>query len=129
MSVGVTAFYAGILGLLYFALAVNVIRRRGRLRINLGDGGDAAFARQVRAHANFAEYVPLVLVLMLILEAGGTPGWLLHAVGAALLAGRLLHAYCFVFTARSLRLRVTGMGLTFAALISASVACLGLAVG
>ena len=129
MSVLVTPLYAGILGLIYFALAANVIRRRGRLRISLGDGGDAAFARQVRAHANFAEYVPLVLVLMLALELAGAAPWELHAIGILLLAGRLMHAYCFVFTGGSIPMRVAGMGLTFTALVAASLRCLTLALG
>lgn len=129
MNVTITASYAGLLGILYLALSMNVIRYRQRTRVTLGDNADPALARQIRAHANFAEYTPLILVLMLIAELDGIAGWALHATGLALLAGRLLHAWCFVFTRRSMPLRVGGMVLTFAALLSAALLCLGRALG
>ena len=34
--------------------------------------GDAAMARKVRVHANFAEYVPLGLLMLALLELSGT---------------------------------------------------------
>src|SRR5262249_43358576 len=39
------------------------------------------------------EYVPMVLVLMLVLELNGTSAGVLHALGASLFAARLLHAF------------------------------------
>lgn len=122
---GVTLLYAGILGLGYIALSLRVIRARGRARVSLGTGGDAALERAVRAHGNFAEYVPLALVLMLATEAAGAAAWLLHLAGASLLAGRLGHALALRREGASFRLRATGMGLTFLALTLLSLACLG----
>lgn len=47
------------------------------------------------------------------------PEWLFrpafHAVGALLLAGRLAHGWCFLFTARNVPARVAGMVMTIAA--------------
>jgi uncharacterized membrane protein YecN with MAPEG domain len=36
--------------------------------------------------------VPILLVLLLLLELGGSRPWLLHGLGAAILLGRVLHA-------------------------------------
>ena len=47
----------------------------------------------MRAHGNFTEYVPLALILMGLIELNGGPPPLLHGLGAALVVGRLLHAW------------------------------------
>lgn len=112
----VTALYAALAGLVLFALSVRVIARRRRLRVPLGDGGDAELAARVRAHGNFAEYAPLVLLLLLLAELAGWPPVLLHVIGATLIAGRLAHAWSLA--AGNLRARVLGMALTFAALLA-----------
>ncbi|MCE2927686.1 MAG: MAPEG family protein [Rickettsiales bacterium] len=49
--------------------------------------------RRIRAHANFVEYVPLVLVLMALNELNGASRELLAVFGAALVLGRIFHAY------------------------------------
>lgn len=121
----VTPFYAGALGLWFLALSIRVVM--GRLGPNgpgLGDGGNPLMMRRIRGHANFAEYVPLILVLMGLLELGGTARWLLHAIGAALLLGRLLHGYAFGFTKEFVFGRTAGMVLTFASLLAAGGLCL-----
>ena len=70
----VTALYAGLLvaALLFLTYRV-ILHRRGR-RVDLGDGGDRLLQRYLRGHGNFAEYVPLGLLLLLLLEQGGWPG-------------------------------------------------------
>ena len=88
----VTAIYSGFLGLLLLALSYRVTRHRQRAKIGIGDGGDPDLARAIRAHANFVEYVPLALLLLLACELAGGPPWLLHGAGAVLLASRALHA-------------------------------------
>lgn len=116
----ITGLYAGLLALLFVALSARVIlHRRGR-RIPLGDGGDPTFARRIRAHGNFAEYAPLGLVLLLILEVGGGAAWALHALGLGLLAGRAAHAWAFS-TDGSLLLRTVGMSLTLVVILAAAL--------
>ena len=90
MSVAITALYGAILALIVIALAINVTAHRVKLRVPLGDGGNAQMRRMIRLHGNAAEYIPLALVLMAIYELNG--GWHLglHIVGIALVAGRLL---------------------------------------
>lgn len=68
----ITLFYAGLLGLLFLALSVWVISRRFKFRVSIGEGESPELRAAVRAHGNFAEYVPLVLLLL---------GRLSHAIG------------------------------------------------
>jgi uncharacterized membrane protein YecN with MAPEG domain len=89
----IAALYAGVNILLLLVLALVVVLGRRRHKIRLGDGGNEDFARAQRAHANAAEYIPagLVGLLMLALLEPAAPLWLLHAAGATLTIGRLLH--------------------------------------
>ncbi len=112
----VTPLFAGLLALLYFFLSFTVIRGRGRHKVSLGDGGIPQFQRIVRGHANFTETVPLALILMLMAEMTGNSAALLYGIGGLLLAGRLVHAWCFLFTSKNMAARVAGMALTFFAI-------------
>lgn len=121
----VTPLYAGILALLYLVLSFRVVLRRRGERINLGDGGDAEMQRRVRGHGNFAEYVPMVLVLLLMLELGGTtPFWALHTMGLTLVVARLLHGYALSFSPHFFFGRFVGTVLTFALLLVGGGLCL-----
>jgi uncharacterized protein len=115
----ITPLYAGPLALLYLSLCLRVIGRRRTLRIALGDGGDTDLARRIRVAANCGEYVPIGLILMALVELQAGPHWLLHLIGGALLAGRLLHAYGVSQASEDYRYRSTGMVLTIAALVAA----------
>ncbi|MGQ0503384.1 MAG: MAPEG family protein [Panacagrimonas sp.] len=120
----VTPLYAGLLALWFFVLSWRVVARRRADKINLGDGGDMDMQRRIRGHGNFAEYVPLGLILIGLLEMNGTtPIWLLHLLGLSLLVGRLLHGYALSFTEQFMPGRVLGMVLTFLVLIVAGVLC------
>ncbi len=112
----ITPIYAAVMTALYLILSVRVIGRRRQAGISLGDGNDAEMRRRTRAHANFAEYVPLGLILMAMAELGGAPLVLVHLAGVALLLGRVLHAAHLSLWPRRFNLRVAGMLLTFAAL-------------
>jgi uncharacterized membrane protein YecN with MAPEG domain len=116
-----TAIYAGILGLLFVGLSLNVIRLRYHYRVAFGPEAPLPLQRAIRGHANFAEYVPLTLVLLLCFELLDGPAWALHMVGICLLLGRLAHGICFAFLTSAAPLRVGGMMLTFASLVIAAV--------
>jgi hypothetical protein len=90
MAVSITAAYAAVLGLIILALGINVTVHRVKLKVSLGDGGNAEMLRMIRLHGNAVEYVPLALVLMLAYEING--GWHigLHVIGIALIAARLI---------------------------------------
>jgi len=119
----ITLFYAGLLAIWFLVLSVRVIRMRGTAKINLGDGGNEAMLRRIRGHGNFAEYVPLALVLMAMLELGGLQKTVLHALGATLLTARLLHGIAFSFTQKWFVGRFLGTLATFIVIAVAGGLC------
>jgi uncharacterized protein len=108
--------YAAILALMFIALSLRVIGLRRSSKVALGAGSNAALERRIRVQANFAEYVPLALLLLAFAEFRGWPAWTLHALAAALVVGRLSHAYGVARTDEDSRFRVTGMAMTFTVL-------------
>lgn len=121
----VTPIYAAVLGLFYIALSANVIRTRKGQSVSLGDGGDLLLTRRIRGHGNFAEYVPIALILLAFLEAGGAHALLVHVLNAALVLGRLMHG--FALSTLTLRpfCRTGGMVLTFGVIAVAALGGLG----
>ena len=126
--VPITAVYAGLLAIVLFVLSLRVIGVRRQAKVAVGDQGNATLLRRMRAHANFAEYVPYCLVLMGLAESLRAPPLVLHGLGAALLVGRLLHAYGISQTNEKLWLRVTGMAITFTVLLTGALLSLALAI-
>lgn len=122
MIAKVTALYALPLCLLYVALSYRVIGIRKRLRVGLGDGGDAALTRAIRVHGNFAEYVPLALVVIALAEINGVSSWVVHVLGLLLLLGRCAHAWGVSQPEENFRFRVFGMLSTFAVMVGGAVA-------
>lgn len=122
----ITPIYAGLVTLLFVALSFRVIGFRRSARVPLGDGGNAILTRCLRAHGNFAEYAPLAIVLMALAEFQGQPTWILHGLGIALLAGRLVHAFGVSREPEDFRLRVFGMILTISVLITGALLNIGL---
>jgi len=115
MFVKIVALYAGINILLLLGLGLATALTRQRRRVVLGDGGDDAMRRMIRAHGNAAEYIPAGiagLVLLAWLEPA-TPAWLIHAAGLTLTAGRVLHAGGLLMGPLNIG-RMAGMLLTFA---------------
>lgn len=116
----IVSLYAAILALLFAGLGLRTIVLRNRLRIAVGDGGNPQLLRAMRVHANFAEYVPLTLLLIFFVEQAGAPPLRVHVLCATLLAGRVLHAIGVSRLKEPIALRVTGMILTFVPLIGAA---------
>ena len=119
----VTPLYAGILVLWFVVLSVRVvdIRRRG---ISFGDNGDRSITPVVRAQGNFAEYVPLALLMLAFLEANRFSIYWLHALGVALVVARLSHGLALSFSWQRRAGRVTGAALTFIVLVVEAVQCI-----
>jgi len=120
----VTPLYAAVLALVFVALSVRTLRLRRTLRVAIGDGNEPRLARAARVHANFAEYVPLALLLVYLLEAGGAPRPAVHLLCTSLLVGRLTHAWGVSQVREDFRFRVAGMALTFFAIVAAALALL-----
>jgi len=113
MSVSITALYGAILSLIVIALAINVTVHRVKLRVPLGDGGNAEMRRMIRLHGNAAEYVPLAIALMLTYEINGGAHLGLHIVGIALIAGRVIQTWGMWATDMTNRGRQVGQSLTW----------------
>jgi hypothetical protein len=115
--------YVGLNALVLLVLAYNVGSRRGaQKQLQPGDMGDAALTRAIRAHANFAEHAPLVLLLLLILALlGFEPIWL-HVYGGVFTAGRIAGAFGMMRAVHPNALRFTGNLVTGLALLVGSAA-------
>lgn len=120
----VVLLYAGIAGLLLIALSFNVMQQWA-LATRAGDNQDAADLRRAeKLLGGFAEYVPLTLLLIYLLEMRGAPSYVLHSLGIALLVGRVLHAFGSNRITLANGLRFAGAQLTYVAVMLASLACL-----
>lgn len=124
-AIHLTLLFAGLCALMQCWLTALVIARRVQSGINLMDGGDAVLVRRIRAHANFAETVPMALLLMLLLELGGLAATWLWLLGLALVAGRLLHV-CGLLMEGMAWSRLGGMVLTLGVLSIEAVLCIGM---
>jgi len=112
--------YAAILAILFVALSVRTLLLRRSLKIGIGDAGNARMLRAMRVHSNFAEYVPLCLILLCLAELQGARPVLVHCLGICLLLGRLSHAYGVSQANENYNFRVAGMAMTFTVLLSSS---------
>ena len=110
----ITALYTSVCAFIFVRLSLNVIRLRRREKIGFGDGGIKALQVAIAAHSNAAQYIPIALLLLFCLEYNGASGWLVHPLGLALVAGRIIHARGM---ATGISGRVLGMQITITTII------------
>lgn len=84
--------YVGLFGILFVVLKGTVGYMRVKHKVNLGDGGVDPVYRAIRAQGNAVEDVPIFLIGLVMLAFLDAPIWLIHALGASFLLGRVLHA-------------------------------------
>lgn len=129
MVPAVTLLYAGLSGLLLLALSFQVVKLRRRHRVGLGTGDAPDLERAVRVHANFCEYTPLALLLLLLLDySAPLPVWIVHALGLMLVTGRVLHAVGLGRTAGTSWQRFLGTVLTWLMLLISALLAVGIAM-
>ena len=107
-----TAIYAAILTFVYVKLTLNVINLRRQNEVSLGDGGREDLQQAIRSHGNFAEYVPLGLILLGCLEANHIHWTIVLLLGGVFTTGRLFYAKAFLEATPNSELRVRGMKFT-----------------
>lgn len=91
MILPITLSAAGAAALINLWLAIRCGRVRTSEKINMGDGGNDKLVAAMRAHSNFVEYTPFVLILIALIEmATGTSTWL-WIVSAVYLLSRVAH--------------------------------------
>ncbi len=112
----VTSIFASVLALMFIKLSMDVIGFRRKNKVAIGDGGVPELERAIRAHGNFAEYVPLGLFLIGALELNDAPLELIAPLGVLLVVGRYYHAKGINEPPPEFSNRVRGMKITFAAL-------------
>lgn len=127
MPMQTTLLTAGLLGLIFLVLSVRVISVRGSTKVMLGDGGDQTLLSRIRTHANFAEYAPILLILLGLVEYINGTNMLVQVAGGTIVMGRLFHAIGMARPAPNL-FRLLGMVATFVPLLALSLWTVWLAV-
>ena len=134
----ITLTAACVLGIAYAGLSVAVGRQRGRTRISLGSGSDANVAIgeenhappllvSIRRHAQFAEYIPISILLLLLLELNHANQLALIGLAVILVLSRFCMALGLGRTAPN-PLRTAGNLLQWGMIASASAFGLILAI-
>src|SRR3546814_21167955 len=91
MTFPVTACVAAICALLVLATAIDTVRQRLRRKAAFGDHGDAKLISASRSHGNLAEYAPITIILLGLLETARASHMATMVIGAILLIGRVAH--------------------------------------
>jgi uncharacterized protein len=120
----ITATYVAVLALLYAVLSLQVVRLRRRNRVGFGDGENTALRCAIRAHAHFAEYVPIIALMAAILEMSGLAAARIHTLMGLLLVARFLHPIGIYAKPGTLQFsigRVGGMVITTLVMISCAL--------
>ncbi len=87
----ITLMTAGAAAILNLWLALRTGAVRTKAKVSIGDGGNEMLIRRMRAHANFVEYAPFIIILIGLLEfSTGTSLWLWVA-SALFLVARVAH--------------------------------------
>jgi uncharacterized membrane protein YecN with MAPEG domain len=122
MNVPVTLLYGSLTALLVILLGLNVTRLRMEEGVGSSQPIPPEWRRPWRAHGNAAEWIPLGIVLLLMLElTGRVPRFHLHLLGGSFLLARVLHA-----TGLLTRWRVGALGAGLNYLVLAVMALLAL---
>lgn len=131
--INATALYAGLFGLAYAVLSWRVSSMRMSKKIPIFDGGDLEMGRTIRVHANFIEYVPIFLIMLLLYEVLGGSHTMAHLYGLVFLVGRILHSYGLGFAEKyskdlkkvtNQQFRAVGAVLTYLILVLLSLSLL-----
>lgn len=124
MALPITSLSAGLLALLFILLSTLVIKYRMKEGKSL-DVPEGLIRRTVRAHGNFAEYVPFSLLLMGLVELQAElPYMWLVILAGILILGRIAHAYSIVVVEEkfgTFRLRQFAMLTTFVPMVAFAV--------
>ncbi len=121
----VTTLSASFLAFLYIILALRVISLRRLYQVSVGSKGNKNLKMAIRAHGNFSEYTPLVLILSLCAELNQLKNLVILLFMGVFILGRLIHAHVFLHHPKQFKLRILAMCLTFISLAGLAIANLG----
>lgn len=118
-ALDLTSTFASIFTLFYLFLSFRIGYMRGSPVMKLffkmdKKIPDLTLQRNIRAHGNFSEYVPIFLILLMIMEAKSLSSFsYLLIICLIFFYGRLAHAICFSFYQFNPYLRISGMLCTY----------------
>ncbi len=124
-SLAVSPIYIGLGALMFVLLSARVILGRREHKVGIGTGGNDQLTQRIRAQGNCAEYLPMILVMLVAIELSGAPAWVVHLYGAVGVISRAIHASGLSRTGGVSAGRSIGMVGTFAVLIFGAVGLLG----
>ncbi len=101
---------------------------RTKTKISIGDGGNDALIRRMRAHANFVEFTPFVLILVGAIELAGRGGRWLAIVGAVYMLGHVAHGFG-MDSGDENKLRMAGVIISMLTLLGLAVWAVLIALG
>ncbi|HEV7659394.1 MAG TPA: MAPEG family protein [Allosphingosinicella sp.] len=116
MILPITLTIAAAAAILHVWLSLRVSRLRRPLKIGFGDGGNETLLRRMRAHGNYAENMPIFLILLGLLELAGGDQTILWAAAIVFVLARLLHAFGMDRPGANW-MRVSGISLSWLVLI------------
>ena len=126
-NIPLTSLFASLFTIFYLFLSFRIGYLRGSPVMKLIFKMDKKVPaikldRNVRAHGNFSEYVPLFLILLYIFESVGLVSFnYLLIICLVFSYGRVAHAICFAFYDHNPFLRISGMVSTYLGLALLSI--------
>lgn len=120
MVLPITLTLAGAAALLHIWLAARVSRVRAQAKVSVGDGGNEALLRRMRAHANYGENMPIFVILVGLLELAGADNRILWGAVILFVLFRIAHGFGMDRASPS-RLRSIGMIGTAIVLVAVAI--------
>jgi uncharacterized membrane protein YecN with MAPEG domain len=127
MNIILTPIFISLLTIFYIFLAMRVGYMRGspvmKLIFKMDEQiTDEKLNRNIRAHGNFSEYVPLYLLLLLTSEIINVASFDYLLIASLIFTyGRVAHAICFAFFDYNPFLRISGMLSTYVGMLMLSI--------
>ena len=127
MNIILTPIFISLLTIFYIFLAMRVGYMRGspvmKLIFKMDEQiTDEKLNRNIRAHGNFSEYVPLYLMLLLTSEIINVASFDYLLIASLIFTyGRVAHAICFAFFDYNPFLRISGMLSTYVGMLMLSI--------
>jgi uncharacterized membrane protein YecN with MAPEG domain len=127
MNIILTPIFISLLTIFYIFLAMRVGYMRGspvmKLIFKMDEQiTDEKLNRNIRAHGNFSEYVPLYLLLLLTSEIINVASFNYLLIASLIFTyGRVAHAICFSFFDYNPFLRISGMLSTYVGMLMLSI--------
>jgi len=114
-----SVIYASLSAFLIVWLSLNVIKKRRKYQVSIGDGRNEELMVSMAAQSNAIEYIPIALLLLFALEYNNANNLIVHVLGLSLITGRIIHAKGILSS--NLKSRVFGMQITIFTIIGLAV--------